>query len=96
MEVDWESVELADIADDFSYGTSAKSQKTGRVPVLRMGNIQEGKLDWKGLVYTSDNAEISKYRLTKGDVLFNRTNSPELVGKTCVFDGKHEAIHAGI
>ena len=92
---EWKNVELAHVADDFSYGTSSKSEKTGNVAVLRMGNIQDGKLDWEGLVYTSDNAEISKYRLSKGDVLFNRTNSPELVGKTCVFDGKHEAIHAG-
>jgi type I restriction enzyme S subunit len=92
---EWEATVLGNAADDFSYGTSVKSSKAGKVAVLRMGNIQDGKLDWEGLVYTSDVAEISKYRLAKGDVLFNRTNSPELVGKTCVFDGKREAIHAG-
>jgi hypothetical protein len=60
-----------------------------------MGNIQGGRLDWTDLVYTSDSSEIEKYKLTKGDVLFNRTNSPELVGKTAVFQGGREAIYAG-
>ncbi|WP_219847150.1 restriction endonuclease subunit S [Burkholderia multivorans] len=91
----WDSVSLADVADDFSYGTSAKSSKVGLVPVLRMGNIQDGSLDWADLVFTSDADEIEKYRLVAGDVLFNRTNSPELVGKTAVFKGEREAIYAG-
>jgi type I restriction enzyme S subunit len=77
------------------YGTAAKSAGAGSVPVLRMGNIQGGKLDWSDLVYTSDKAEIAKYRLTEGDVLFNRTNSPELVGKTAVYRGERPALFAG-
>ncbi len=60
-----------------------------------MGNIQEGKLDWTNLVYTSDIKEIEKYKLEKGDVLFNRTNSPELVGKTAIYSGEQQAIFAG-
>ena len=91
----WEKVSLADVAHDFSYGTSAKSKKAGLVPVLRMGNIQRGQLDWDDLVFSSDVDEIEKYRLVSGDVLFNRTNSPELVGKTAVFKGEREAIYAG-
>jgi type I restriction enzyme S subunit len=90
-----ETVPLDSVADDFSYGSSAKSSPSGRVPVLRMGNIQNGKLDWSDLVYTSDEAEIKKYQLRSGDVLFNRTNSPELVGKTALFSGEREAIYAG-
>jgi len=90
-----ESVRLETVAEDFSYGSSAKSSPQGRVPVLRMGNIQDGKLDWTDLVFTSDAAEIEKYRLQAGDVLFNRTNSPELVGKTALYSGGREAIYAG-
>ena len=60
-----------------------------------MGNIQNGELDWSNLVYTSDPAEIGKYSLTFGDVLFNRTNSPELVGKTAVYLGGRVAVYAG-
>jgi type I restriction enzyme S subunit len=88
-------VQLEAVAHSFSYGSSAKSQETGLVPVLRMGNIQNGALDWNDLVYTSDQNEIAKYRLTSGDVLFNRTNSPELVGKTALYRGEREAIYAG-
>lgn len=91
----WRNVVLAEVATDFSYGSAAKSSKVGKVPVLRMGNIQGGKLDWSDLVYTSDLAESEKYKLKQGDVLFNRTNSPELVGKTAVYQGERAAIYAG-
>lgn len=91
----WPMVTLSAHAGDFSYGTAAKSEKLGRVPVLRMGNIQDGRLDWNDLVYTSNDTEIKKYQLRKGDVLFNRTNSPELVGKTAVYQGEYPAVYAG-
>lgn len=78
-----------------SYGTSSKSNKEGLIPVLRMGNLQGGKLDWTDLVYTSDTIEIEKYKLEYNDVLFNRTNSPELVGKTAIYKSEQPAIYAG-
>lgn len=90
-----EEVELGDVAQGFKYGSAAKSAPEGDVPVLRMGNIQDGKLDWSDLVYTSDGDEIAKFRLEPGDVLFNRTNSPELVGKTALYQGEREAVYAG-
>ncbi len=92
---DWEHVSLKQVGKGFNYGSSAKSKKEGSVPVLRMGNLQDGKLDWSDLVYTSDEKEIEKYKLEPGDVLFNRTNSPELVGKTSIYRGEREAIFAG-
>jgi len=91
----WVSIALAEVASDFSYGSAEKSSKVGLVPVLRMGNIQDGILDWADLVYTSSELEILKYNLRKGDVLFNRTNSPELVGKSAVYKGEREAVYAG-
>ena len=84
----WPRVELGAAARDFSYGSAAKSSKSGSVPVLRMGNIQDGRLDWNDLVYTSVPEEIKKYRLTAGDVLFNRTNSPELGWKNGCVPGR--------
>jgi type I restriction enzyme S subunit len=92
---EWKVVKLSDVASSFSYGSSAKSSEFGEVPVLRMGNIQDGRIDWSDLVYTSEVAEIQKYRLVPGDVLFNRTNSPELVGKTAVYHGERDAVYAG-
>ena len=77
------------------YGTAAKSASSGKVPVLRMGNIREGRFDWSELVYTSDRDEIRKYFLYDGDVLFNRTNSPELVGKSAIYRGLMPALFAG-
>lgn len=77
------------------YGTAAKSSESGEVPVLRMGNIQNAKLDWVDLAYTSDPTEIEQYSLRPGDVLFNRTNSPELVGKSAIYRGEQPALFAG-
>jgi len=91
----WTWDRLGWITCGVEYGTSAKSDKSGRVPVLRMGNLQNGYIDWSDLVYSSDDEEIERYRLRDGDVLFNRTNSPELVGKTANYRGKREAIFAG-
>jgi type I restriction enzyme S subunit len=91
----WKWKTLGDLCDGVEYGSSAKSEKDGKIPVLRMGNIQDGKLDWKNLAYTSDKEEIAKYLLKHNDVLFNRTNSPELVGKTAIYKGEMPAIFAG-
>ncbi|MDD2165193.1 restriction endonuclease subunit S [Glaesserella parasuis] len=91
----WECGYIKDFVEKPIYGTSAKSQKEGKIPVLRMGNIQAGQIDWENLVYTSNDVEIQKYSLNKYDVLFNRTNSPELVGKTAIYLGEREAIFAG-
>ena len=91
----WQYVTLEKLCRTFQYGTSAKSLIEGKIPVLRMGNLQNGEIDWDNLVYTSDNDEISKYSLKPGDVLFNRTNSPELVGKASIYRGEYSAIFAG-
>ncbi len=91
--IEW--VTLGEVCIDVEYGTSTKSANEGMVPVLRMGNIQNGQINWEDLKFTSDKEEIEKYRLNKGDVLFNRTNSPEHVGKTAIFGGERESIFAG-
>ncbi|WP_081065849.1 restriction endonuclease subunit S [Burkholderia multivorans] len=91
----WTTANLEKLAISFEYGSSSKSHRQGAIPVLRMGNIQDGKLSWDDLAYTSNPAEIERYRLHKGDVLFNRTNSPALVGKTAVYNGERDAIFAG-
>ena len=89
----WERLGLMTLGVE--YGTSAKSQPEGKVPVLRMGNMQNGKIDWTDLVYSDNDEEIKQYLLKKGDVLFNRTNSPELVGKTSIIETDEKAIFAG-
>lgn len=91
----WQWVSVGSISKGVEYGTAAKSSKEGDVAVLRMGNIQNCTFVYDDLVYTSDEDEIEKYRLYPGDVLFNRTNSAELVGKTAIYTGTIPAIFAG-
>lgn len=91
----WEQKLLGEACEGVEYGTSSKSKRDGKVPVLRMGNIQNGRIDWTKLVYTDDKDEIKKYLLKHNDVLFNRTNSPEWVGKTAIYKSERPAIFAG-
>ena len=66
------------------------------MPVLRMGNITRvGTIDYTDLVYTSDADDIAKYALRPGDLIFNRTNSREWVGKVAYYDGSIPAVYAG-
>jgi type I restriction enzyme S subunit len=91
----WKKVTIGDVCYSVEYGSGTKSKKEGKVPVLRMGNIQNGVFDWTDLVYSDDDLEIKKYLLKKNDVLFNRTNSAEWVGKTAIYKGERPAIFAG-
>ena len=92
----WEWVRLGDIIEEPKYGTSAKSLKSGKMPVLRMGNLtRDGRLDYSNLVYTDSIYDIEEYNLKKGDILFNRTNSSEWVGKCALYDALIPAIYAG-
>jgi type I restriction enzyme S subunit len=91
----WVWCRLGDIASNFDYGTSTKSTSSGKYPVLRMGNIQDGKIDWNNLKYTDNLNDFNQYQLYRGDLLFNRTNSREMVGKTALYDSDRYAIHAG-
>lgn len=91
----YKKVVLKSVCDSFEYGTSEKSSTSGVVPVLRMGNIVDGTIDWNDLVYTDNEHDIEKLTLHKGDVLFNRTNSPIHVGKTALYEDERSAIFAG-
>jgi type I restriction enzyme, S subunit len=92
---DWTPTPLGKLIHSVDYGSSAKSSEKGRTPVLRMGNLQGGKIDWSDLVYTNDASEISRYSLRPGDVLFNRTNTIDLVGKSAIYLAEHPAVFAG-
>ena len=91
----WKWVSVGDVCTNIQYGTSKKSSETGKMPVIRMGNLQGGKIVYDKLAYTSDDNEIAKYPLEINDLLFNRTNSMELVGKTAIYKGEMPAIYAG-
>jgi restriction endonuclease S subunit len=94
----WRWARLSDLVrGSGQYGTSQRAEATEStgLPVLGMSNIHEGKIRWDNLKFIAlPPDDIDKYRLIKGDILFNRTNSAELVGKTAVFDGSREAVFA--
>ena len=93
----WEVVTIGDIVTEVRYGTSKPAVEGGKYPYLRMNNLTaDGHLDLNDLKYIDiPDDEIEKCVVRKGDVLFNRTNSIELVGKTVVFDLQEDMIIAG-
>ena len=93
----WKIVKIGDVATDVRYGTSKPAIDGGKYPYLRMNNLtSDGHLDLKDLKYIDiPDDEIEKCVVRKGDVLFNRTNSIELVGKTAVFDLPEDMVIAG-
>ena len=91
----WSIKSVDSICHSLKYGTAKKSEATGPVVVIRMGNLQQGEIDWTDLAFTTDEDDIEKYRLEPNDVLFNRTNSAALVGKTSIYRGEYTAIYAG-
>ena len=91
----WAWTRIKTVSVDLPYGTSKKSNSSGKVAVLRMRNLQDGEIDYSDLVYSSDEADIEKYYLLENDLLFNRTNSAEWVGKTSIYRGDTPAIYAG-
>jgi len=87
----WLWTRVGEVSEMIQYGTSEKAKDNPPgIPVLRMGNIQDGKLDFENLKYLSKTwSQLDKFILKDGDVLFNRTNSAELVGKTAVYKNYH-------
>ncbi len=79
----WEVVTIGDVVTEVRYGTSKPAVEGGKYPYLRMNNLTaDGHLDLNDLKYIDiPGDEIEKCVVRKGDVLFNRTNSIELVGK---------------
>ena len=66
----WAWARMSSLTQDLPYGTSKKSSSRGKIAVLRMGNLQQGEIDYSDLVYSSDKEDIDKYLLTYGDFAF--------------------------
>ncbi|WP_159110198.1 restriction endonuclease subunit S [Dietzia psychralcaliphila] len=93
----WPMGTIGDITESTQYGTSEKSGPDGTTPVLRMGNITtDGRLDTSDLKYMNlSEADREKFTTRRGDILFNRTNSPDLVGKTAAVRNDEHFAFAG-
>ena len=98
-EKSWPVGKIKDLVLDVRYGTSKKATDgtSGKYPYLRMNNITyDGNLNLSDLKTIDLPLEdLEKYTVQKGDLLFNRTNSRDLVGKTCVYDLDKTMVLAG-
>ena len=88
---------IRDLVKEAKYGTSEKASEEGAFPYLRMNNLTyEGYMDYSSMKYVNiPEKDLHKYLVKKGDLLFNRTNSKELVGKTAIFDSSEPMVIAG-
>ena len=93
----WEVKKLGECCNSVSYGTSLPSSNQGDYIYLRMNNITySGELDLTDIKYINlEQSDFEKYSVKEGDVLFNRTNSADLVGKTTWFHNHKPMIIAG-
>lgn len=93
----WITGTIRDVISEARYGSSRPAVDGGQYPYLRMNNITYGgELDLSDVkrIDVPDN-ELEKCTVRRGDVLFNRTNSRELVGKTCVYNRDEMMVLAG-
>lgn len=91
----WEIVTIDDVALKTQYGLSIRGQVQGRTPILRMNCQEDGRVVFRDLQYIDlDEATLSAFRLDNGDLLFNRTNSIEHVGRTAIYEDSQEAVFA--
>lgn len=93
----WERATIRDLVSSVNYGTSEKAGQVGEFPILRMNNITyQGSWNFTDLKYIDlSEKDRKKYLVKRGDILFNRTNSKELVGKTAVYRETAEIAFAG-
>src|SRR5713101_7391709 len=87
----WQLRTLGEITTSSQYGISSSSGGNYSVPILKMNNLQDGHIDFRDLDYIQlSKAEMESLMLNKGDLLINRTNSLDLVGKAAIYDSEGE------
>lgn len=90
-------IALEDIAEEITPGFACRPVGEG-VGVLQMrpySITEEGKFDFSQSKYVPCGFDdLEKYKMLKGDVLFNNTNSPVLVGKTALFNHDYDCVYS--
>ncbi len=91
----WRWVRWGDLSQSIQYGYNAPAQDVGRIKMVRISDIQDGKVLWDTVPYCEiREEEIPTYLLQKNDILFARTGGT--VGKSyLVKDVPEESIYAG-
>ena len=91
----WEVMPLGNYLTEAQYGLSIKGTESGRYALLRMTNQQQGYISGDNLQFVAlTQAQFERFRVERQDILFNRTNSLELVGRTAIFDIEEDFVFA--
>ena len=90
----WRMVQLGGLIAEAQAGFACGERDPNGVIQLRMNNVDtHGNFVWDEVLRVpADAATVDRYRLASGDVMFNNTNSTELVGKSALFEGSEETI----
>ena len=91
----WEIATIGDVALSTQYGLSMRGHASGSYPILRMNCQQDGKVHYRDLQFVDlDPETYETFRVRPGDLLFNRTNSIDLVGRTAIVQDDRPAVFA--
>jgi len=91
----WEVLPLGELLTRTQYGLSIRGEDAGKYGILRMTNQTDGKISTEKMQFVNiSKKDFEKYCLQRKDILFNRTNSLELVGRTAIFDIEGDYVFA--
>ena len=91
----WDVTAIDDVAMTTQYGLSVRGRTSGAYPILRMNCQEDGKVHYRGLQFVDlDSESYDKFRVKPGDLLFNRTNSIDLVGRMAIIEDDRPAVFA--
>ena len=91
----WEVTAIDDVAVATQYGLSMRGRTSGAYPILRMNCQEDGKVHYRHLQFVDLDAEsYDRFRVKPGDLLFNRTNSIDLVGRMAIIEDARPAVFA--
>ena len=79
----WDVCRVKRVVARMDYGIGVSTGDEGRYPVLKMGNVQDGEIQFVKLDFIDEVDD--NLILERGDLLYNRTNSPDQVGKAAIF-----------
>ena len=95
MPESWEVTAIDDVAVSTQYGLSMRGRTSGTYPILRMNCQEDGKVHYRNLQFVDlDSESYDTFRLRPGDLLFNRTNSIDLVGRMAIIEDDRPAVFA--
>lgn len=89
----WQTVPIGDVLVSAQYGLNLPVKPDGTVPIIGMKDMVAGRVENSGWGCVDLPASSrARFLLRDGDILLNRTNSPDLVGKVALWDRSEGAV----